>query len=81
METTKPPFLTNQGREPAAKGPMMSLVAEGMHYIRAGDGVEELYGLNTDPEERLDLAGAPAASELLRRFRMGLSAMLKKRVQ
>ena len=27
METTKPLVLTNQGREPVAKGPMKSLVA------------------------------------------------------
>ena len=36
METGKPELLTNQGREPAAKGPMKSLVAGGMHYIRIG---------------------------------------------
>ena len=42
METGKPPGLTNQGREPVAKGPMKSLVAEGMHYIRTADGLEEL---------------------------------------
>jgi len=34
METGKPLLLTNQGREPVAKGPMKSLVAEGMHYNR-----------------------------------------------
>ncbi len=32
----KPLLLANQGREPAAKGPMKSLVAGGMHYIRYG---------------------------------------------
>ena len=36
MEAGKPPGLTNQGREPVAKGPMQGLVAEGMHYIRRG---------------------------------------------
>ncbi len=81
METTKPPLLTNQGREPAAKGTMISLVADGMHYIRNADGVEELYGLNPDPEERVDLAGSPDAREILRRFRNRLSAVLKKRSQ
>ena len=43
METGKPLGLTNQGREPVARGPMKSLVAEGMHYIRRADGIEELY--------------------------------------
>src|SRR5262249_46251028 len=42
METDKPLVLMNDGREPAAKGPMKSLVAGGMHYIRSGDGSEEL---------------------------------------
>ena len=56
METGKPPGLTNQGREPVAKGPMKALVAEGMHYIRSADGLEELYLLNSDPEERSNVA-------------------------
>ena len=36
---------------------MKSLVAGGMHYIRSGDGSEELYALRSDPEERLNVAG------------------------
>ena len=52
-------LLTNQGREPVAKGPMTSLVADGMHYIRMADGSEELYLLDSDPEERFNLAGSP----------------------
>jgi arylsulfatase A-like enzyme len=79
METGKPPGLTNQGREPAAKGPMKGLIAEGMHYIRRGDGVEELYLLNTDPEERSNVAAYPFAPKILQRFRTTLSAMLGKR--
>jgi arylsulfatase A-like enzyme len=79
MESSKPLVLVNEGREPAAKGPLKSLVAGGMHYIRAGDGSEELYSLATDPEERLNLAGAPAAREVLRRFRAGLASMTRGR--
>jgi arylsulfatase A-like enzyme len=79
METGKPPSLTNQGREPVAKGPMQSLVAGGMHYIRSADGLEELYLLKSDPEERSNLAASPLASEPLRRFRTSLSAMLQER--
>ena len=79
METGKPIALMNQGREPVAGGPMKSLVADGMHYIRAADGREELYLLGTDPEEGSDLAGYPFASESLRRFRARLSAIFAKR--
>jgi hypothetical protein len=79
METDKPLVLTNEGREPAAKGPMKSLVAGGMHYIRAGDGSEELYNLKSDPSERLNLSGAPAAEAVLGRFRAGLTSMVRRR--
>src|SRR5262249_29788480 len=78
IETDRPIVLMNQGREPAAKGPMKSLVAGGMHYIRSGDGSEELYNVWTDPQERINLSGAPAARELLRRFRAGLDNMVGK---
>src|SRR5262249_42861055 len=64
METGKPLLLTNQGREPAAKGPIQALVADGMHYIRSADGLEELYSLKSDAEERFNLAGAPLAQEV-----------------
>src|SRR5207248_3119055 len=59
IETGKPLVMTNQGREPVANGPMKSLVGWGMHYIRAGDGTEELYDLASDPEERINRAGLP----------------------
>ena len=79
MEISKPLFFTNQGREPAARGPMASLVARGLHYIRTGDGNEELYALKSDPEERKNLAGSSGAREILERFRDSLLAMLKIR--
>ena len=79
METSQPLVLTNQGREPAAKGPMKAVVSRALHYIRAGDGSEELYSLSADPEERVNLAGAPTAREFLRGFRDRLAAMLRKR--
>jgi arylsulfatase A-like enzyme len=78
METGKPELLTNQGREPAAKGPMKSLVANGMHYIRTADGMEELYMLSSDPEERFNIAGSPNVQATLERFRITLASMLKK---
>ena len=79
MQTGKPEVLTNQGREPAAKGPMNSVVATGLHYIRTADGLEELYMLNADPEETINLAAAPNFQAILVRFRDTLRLMLKKR--
>jgi arylsulfatase A-like enzyme len=77
METDNPIILLNQGREPAARGPMKALVAGGMHYIRTGDGREELYSLKADPQERLNLSGAPAAREILARYRASLATMVR----
>ena len=56
METTKPELLINGGREPAAKGPMKAVVAAGMHYIQMADGSEELYNIDSDVEEKVNLA-------------------------
>jgi arylsulfatase A-like enzyme len=79
METERPDLLTNQGREPVAMGPMKSLVAGGMHYIRSGDGREELYALRPDPAEQFDLAGLPEADVSLEGFRGVLRSMFRKR--
>lgn len=46
---------------PVSRGDMQSLVVGGHHYIRNGDGREELYDLSVDPQERRDLAGSDAA--------------------
>ena len=78
METGKPLLLTNQGREPVARGPMKSLIGWGMHYIRAGDGLEELYSLSSDPEERNNVANLPKNEGTMVRFRNSLSSMLEK---
>jgi arylsulfatase A-like enzyme len=81
METSTPLLLANQGREPAAKGPMKSLVAAGMHYILNGDGLEELYVLQSDPVELVNHAGAPNAQAPLQRFRNTLTLILKQKFQ
>jgi arylsulfatase A-like enzyme len=75
MEAGTPPSLTNQGREPVAKGPMKALAGEGMHYIHTADGVEELYLLHSDPAERTNLAALPFAKGALERFRARLAAI------
>jgi arylsulfatase A-like enzyme len=79
METDKPILLTNQGREPASNGPMKALVAGGMHYIRSGDGSEELYSMRRDPEEQTNLARLVESQSLLEHFRTGLRSMLRPR--
>ena len=78
METGKPLFLTNQGREPAARGPMKALIAGGLHYIRSGDGSEELYNLGSDRKEQTNLAALPGAATTLQSFRAALDWMLNK---
>jgi arylsulfatase A-like enzyme len=79
MEAETPPILTNQGREPVAKGPMEALVAGGMHYIRTGDGREELYALELDPEETTNAAAYPDAQQALQGFRNALRTILRAR--
>lgn len=79
METTKPDLLTNDGREPAAKGPMKAVVAAGMHYIRMADGSEELYNLSPDVEEKVNLALEADTLPVLMQFRNVLGLLLQKR--
>ncbi len=79
METTKPELLMNGGREPAAKGPMKSVIAAGMHYIQMADGSEELFNMNSDVEEKVNLAGGADALPILLQLRNLLGLMLEKR--
>jgi arylsulfatase A-like enzyme len=46
---------------PVSIGDMTSVVADGLHYIRNGDGREELFDLGSDPHERHDVARQAAA--------------------
>ena len=48
---------------PVAKGDMKSIIIGSMHYIRNGDGTEEVYDLHEDPEERNDLIRMPRGAE------------------
>jgi arylsulfatase A-like enzyme len=79
METDTPALLTNQGREPVARGPMKAVVAGGMHYIRSGDGIEELYALEHDPEEQEDASTRPDAQAVLEGFRGYLRSIPRPR--
>ncbi len=44
---------------PSSRGPMRGVVHQGLHYIRNGDGTEELYDLERDPWERQNLVSIP----------------------
>jgi arylsulfatase A-like enzyme len=79
METTKPVFFANDGREPAAKGPMKSVIVAGMHYIQTADRAEELFNVNTDPEEKANLSGNADAIPVLVQMRNLLDLMLSRR--
>ena len=54
---------------PALRGPMTSVVAEGMSYIRNADGSEEVYHLPTDPGESKNLASDATIKPKLERLR------------
>ena len=54
---------------PVMEGDMTSLVAGRYHYIKNGDGSEELYDFESDPEEKGDLGDSEKGRELLARFR------------
>jgi len=62
----------NQRRSPVCRGPMRSLVSAGMHYIRNGDGSEELYDCENDPAEEHDLGRTAACHTELDRLRESL---------
>lgn len=64
---------------PVSWGPAMySLVDSTWHYIRNGDGSEELYDLAADPAEEHDLRWDPGAPPLLESFRRTLEAMVPR---
>lgn len=65
------------GDVPARLGPMRSVVARGRAYILNGDGREELYDLEGDPEEANDLAGSPGAEDELDLFRGKLERLTR----
>ncbi|MGP0067137.1 MAG: sulfatase, partial [Isosphaeraceae bacterium] len=53
----------------ASHGPMTSILADGKVYIRHGDGGEELYDLDVDPEESHNLSGTEEAKPVLEQCR------------
>ncbi|MHC4558955.1 MAG: sulfatase [Planctomycetota bacterium] len=61
---------------PAAKGAMKSLITGYMHYIRNGDGTEEVYDLRNDPAEQNDLIQIPRGVETAAQARDVLKQMI-----
>lgn len=49
---------------PASWGPLASIVADSLHFVRNGDGSFELYNLDTDSGETSNLAASPEWCEV-----------------
>jgi arylsulfatase A-like enzyme len=63
-------------RLPNSKGGMKSLVIDGMHYIKNGNGSEELYDFENDPLEVRDLSSSKVAQPAIERFQRALATIL-----
>jgi hypothetical protein len=48
--------LNTEPHLPVSRGPMRTVITDSLHYIRNGDGVEELYAWRSDPAEAHNLA-------------------------
>jgi arylsulfatase A-like enzyme len=55
--------------DPVHRGPMRGAVDGTWHYIRNGDGSEELYDFVSDPAESHNRAGDPALAEVIGKLR------------
>lgn len=62
---------------PTSRGAMKSVIADGHHYIRNGDGIEELFDYVSDRGERRDLVAAD--STRVRRMRFLVDSILSAR--
>ncbi len=61
---------------PISKGAMKSLVVEWAHYIKSGDGREELFDFAVDQTEQRDLARSERGQPMLQRLRPLLERLL-----
>lgn len=64
-------------QDPLSKGDMRSLVVDRKHYILNGDGSEEVYDLDADPQENKNLAESDEGRQITQRYR----SLLKNDVQ
>ncbi len=63
-------------RFPKIGGGMASVVLDGWHYIRNGNGSEELYRFAEDPGQVVDLSNDPGSASILASLRAALKAAL-----
>ncbi|TDI93314.1 MAG: DUF229 domain-containing protein [Caldithrix sp.] len=63
---------------PSHQGGMISLMADGYHYIKNGNGSEELYDFENDVQELQDLSNTEAGKKVIKQFRLTLSAELSQ---
>jgi len=61
---------------PVSKGDMKSVVFRNLHYIRNGDGSEELYDYTQDPAEQTNLAPSATQGDTLEQFRVRLKELV-----
>lgn len=61
--------------DPIQKGAMQSLVQGTLHYIRNGDGSEELYDIVADPRERENLVAATPSDPRLATLRQAMDTI------
>ena len=61
---------------PSYAGNMKSIEFDGLRYILSGDGSEELYDFNLDPQELHDLASTPEGQAALPEYRRLLEKLL-----
>ena len=61
---------------PLSKGDMQSLIGGGYHYIKNGDGSEELYDFQNDAAEERNLADTDVGRRIIAQRRESLTAML-----
>jgi len=64
--------FTVQDWYPNATGDVRAVVLDRYHYIRSGNGAEEVYDLHNDPMENENLVSVAGESELLGQLRRGM---------
>ncbi len=74
--TFYPPILSATSRP--APNSDVSLIANGFHYIRMHDGREEIYDLDNDPLDSVNLVATPRGQAALPEIRGILEAMIAK---
>jgi arylsulfatase A-like enzyme len=77
---TAPPLaeVGDRTSSPGGKGILRAMVHGRYHYIRHGDGQEELYDIIADPMEKRDLAATNEGSRQVERLRAELQRAVKR---